>query len=316
MRFRRRSSRFPSINWRDRIDRSEPLKGQLWTRSEKALKEPEVHWARRAASGALAVVACALLGWLAFGPALAIRSIVITGAHHLTTQQVVAAAGIDPHGSMLAVDPVSAEQRLLQQTWIRAATVKPALDGTLVLAISEWQPVAAYHAGPNGAMFLLSDQAVVLGAANSTAGLTNIQGPAGRDPKPGDRPLGQELLVALVNIQRGLPGLIGQSVAGFVVDSCGNLTMIATRGWKVYFGRVLTPEEFDSLRDKLAALKAIAGKVNYNSNDLLYINVMNPAEPAAGFKSKQPPPPSPAPSPSPGAAPPPSPSPSPVPTCQ
>jgi cell division septal protein FtsQ len=314
VRFRRRSSRFPSINWGERIDRAEPLKGQLWTRSEKALKEPDVHWSRRAAAGAVAMLAAVLLGWLAFGPAFGIHDIVVAGAQHLTAQQVLDASGIDPNGSMLAVDPIAAEQRLLQQTWIRAADVRPSLDGTLVLTVSEWQPVAAYHSGPTGAMFLLSDQAVVLGPAPTVKGLTNIQGPDGSDPRPGDRALDPELLVALVNIQHGLPALIGQSVATFIVDSCGNLTMVSTRGWKVYFGRVLTPEEFDSLRDKLAALKAIAGRVNYNSSDLLYINVENPAEPAAGFKPKA----TPSPSPSPGAhpSPSPSPSPSPVPTCR
>jgi len=314
VRFRRRSSRFPSVNWGERVDRSEPLKGQLWTRSEKALKPPDVHWSRRAAAGAVAVLGSLLLGWLLLGPALAIRDIVVTGAQHMTADQVVAAAGIDRNESMLSVDPVSSEQRLLHQTWIRAAEVRPGLDGTLLVSISEWQPVAAYHAGQTGSMFLLSDQAVVLGPAASVKALTNIQGPAGADPKPGDRVLDPELLVALVNIQRGLPGLIGQSVASFIVDSCGNLTMVSTRGWKVYFGRVLTPEEFASLRDKLAALKAIAGKVNYNSSTLLYVNVENPAEPAAGYKPK----PAPTPSPSPGAhpSPSPSPSPSPLPTCR
>jgi hypothetical protein len=97
----------------------------------------------------------------------------------------------------------------------------------------------------------------------------------------------------MVNIQRNLPALIGQDVAGFVFDSCGDLTLVAKRGWKVYFGRVLTPEEFATLQSKLTALKAIAGSVNYASADLEYINVMNPSEPAVGFKSKAPPPPSP-----------------------
>ena len=317
MNLRRRRSRFPAFNWRERIEHTEPLKGQLWTRSEKALKEPDVHWARRARAGAIALLAALLLGWLAFGPALAIRSVDVTGAQHMTAEQVLAAAGIDPNGSMLAIDPVSAEQRLLQQTWIRAADVLPSLDGTLTVRISEWQPVAVYHAGATGALFLLSDQAVILGRAQAVEKMTNIQGPAGAEPKAGDRALDPQLLTALVNIQRGLPGLIGQSVAMFIVDSCGNLTMVATRGWKVYFGRVLTPEEFSSLRDKIAALKAIAGRVNYNSSDLDYINLMNPAEPAAAFKSKEPKP-APAPSPSPGAKPTPlpSPSPSPLPTCR
>src|SRR6185437_13285042 len=156
-------------------------------------------------------------------------------------------------GSLLMVDGLSDQQRLLAQTWIRAATVQAQLDGTVTVQVSEWQPVAAYHAGATGKLFLLSDQAVVLGPAAAAGGLTNIQGPAGADPKTGARPLDPALLVALVNTQRLLPGLIGQQVANFVLDSCGDLTMVSVRGWKVYFGRVLTPEEFASLRDKMAA---------------------------------------------------------------
>jgi hypothetical protein len=77
---------------------------------------------------------------------------------------------------------------------------------------------------------------------------------------------------------------------------------------------VLTPEEFASLHDKLAALKAIAANrnVNFNSVDLQYVNVMNPAEPAVAYK----PHPTPSPSPSPGASPRPSPSPTPAPVCK
>jgi cell division septal protein FtsQ len=213
---------------------------------------------------------------------------------------------------VLSVDGLSDQHRLLGQTWIRAATVQPMLDGSVNVVISEWQPVAAYHAGTNGKLLLLSDQAVVLGPAPAAAGLTNVQGPSGGDPRVGDRPLDPELLVALVNIQRSFPAFLGQQVAMFIIDSCGNLTLVSARGWKVYFGRVLTPEEFSSLRDKLAALKAIQGRLNYNAADLEYVNVMNPAEPAAGFKPKPTAQPSPTASPSPAAKP----SPSPAPTCQ
>jgi hypothetical protein len=158
----------------------------------------------------------------------------------------------------------------------------------------------------------MSDQAAVLGAASSAGGLVDVQGPAGPEPKVGERPIDQALLTAMVNIQRIFPTLIGQQVAGFIFDSCGDLTLVAKRGWKVYFGRVLTPEEFKTLEDKVAALKAINGhgNVNYNSADLEYVNVMNPAEPAVGFHSSLHPP---SPSPSPGATPRPSPSPSPTP---
>ncbi len=315
MKMRRRKSKFPRFDWRRSIDNSEPLKGQLWTRSEKSLQEPDVHWIRRAAAVGAAVLEAGLLLWLLLGPVTAVRSIDVRGAAHMTPDQVLRAAGLDQNSSVLAVDPSSDQQRLLDQTWIRAATVQPMLDGTVRIDISEWEPVAAYRAGPTGRLFLMSDQAVLLGPAQALGSLLNIQGPAG-SPHVGDRPLDPQLLVALVNIQRDLPALIGQRVTMFVVDQCGDLTMVSARGWKVYFGRVLTPEEFDSLRDKLAALKAIAANVNYNSADLDYVNVMNSSEPAVGYHSKEPVAPSPSPGAKPSPVPSPSPSPSPAATCK
>lgn len=301
----------PRIGRRPSEEQVAPLKGQLWTRSERALREPDVHPMRRVLAAVVAVAESVLLGWLWFGPALGVRSVDISGAHHLTASQVAVAAGLDGNRSVLAVDGESDRLRLLGQVWVRTAAVDPQLGGTVVVHISEWQPIAAYHAGPSRKYFLLSSQAMVLGPASSSGTMVDIQGPAGGDPRIGSQAIDPALLTALVNIQRGFPSLIGQEVAGFVFDSCGNLTLVAKRGWKAYFGRVLTPEEFVTLHDKLAALKAIAGhgNVDYNSADLAYVNVMNPSQPAAGYKSLAPA----SPSPSPGA---PKPSPSPVPACK
>jgi cell division septal protein FtsQ len=291
MRFRRRRSLFASRPRRG-LEQTEPLKGQLWTRSEQALREPDVHWAWRGLAAGVALLETVLLGWLWFGPTLAVQSIDVQGAQHMTRAQVARAAGVADGASVLSVDAESAHQRLLNQTWVRTAAVVPQLPGNVVIRVTEWQPIAAYHAGKSAKVFFLSDQAVVLGPATTVGPLVEVQGPAGTDPRVGDRPLGEPpLLTAMVNIQRSLPGLIGQDVAGFVFDSCGFLTLVAKRGWKVYFGRVLTPEEFSTLQAKVTALKAIAGSVNYASADLDYVNVMNPVEPAVGFKSKAPPPP-------------------------
>jgi POTRA domain, FtsQ-type len=317
LRPRRRRSIFPRISLRKGLEASEPLKGQVWTRSERALREPDVHWSRRAIAVTAAVLECALLGWLWFGSAVSVRTVHVAGAKHLSTDQVAAAAGLTGGASVLSVDGEADTKRLLGLVWVRTATVEPQLPGSVLVEISEWQPVAVYHAGKGAGMLLLSDQAVVLGSAPSAGGLVDVQGPAGADPKVGDRPLDQVLLTALVNMQRGFPALLGQQVSGFVIDSCGDLTLVAKRGWKVYFGRVLTPEEFGALSTKVAALKAIAGhgNVDYNSGDLEYVNVMNPIEPAVGYHSKLHPP---TPSPSPGASPQPTPtpSPSPAPTCK
>jgi POTRA domain, FtsQ-type len=307
VRFRRRRSHLGSRAARE-LDNTRPLKGQVWTRSERALKDPDVHWARRAMAVAVAAAEAALLAWLLFGPALGISTVRVTGQQHLTATQVKSTAGIVEGRSVLWVDGQQDQTLLLGLTWVRTASVTPQLTGIVAVTLSEWQPVAAFHAGAKGKLVFLSNQAAVLGPASSAGTLVSVQGPEGPDPKAGDRPLDQVLLTALVNIQKGLPNLIGQQVASFIFDSCGNLTMIARVGWKVYFGRVLTPEEYATLKDKLAALKAINGKVDYNSTNLEYVNVMNPATPAVKYKSDTPP----APSPSPGRSPAPSPSPSPA----
>jgi cell division septal protein FtsQ len=210
----------------------------------------------------------------------------------MTAGQVTKAAGLADGVSIISVDGISGRDRLLGQVWIRAATVEPTFPGKVVIQVSEWQPVAVYHSGTSSKKFWLSNQAVVLGQATNPGLVVDIQGPAGNDPKVGDRAVDAQLLTALVNIQKGLPSLIGQEVSTFIFDSCGSLTLVVKRGWKVYFGRVLTPEQFASLRDKLSALKAISGNgnVDFNSNDIEYVNVMNPAEPAVAYKPKGPPP--------------------------
>jgi cell division septal protein FtsQ len=307
MKLRRRRSLMSRLNWRERLESSEPLKGQLWTRSERALQEPDVHWAWRGSAALTAVLEGAALVWLWFGPALAVQNVQVTGAHHMTVAQVERAAGVTGSGSVISIDGESGREKLLSQTWIRTASVEPVLPGIVVIQVSEWQPVAAYHAGKSTKLFWLSSQAVVLGPTPTGAGLLDIQGPAGADPHAGERPLDSELVTTLVNIQRDFPNLIGQEVAGFTFDCNGDLTLVSKRGWKVYFGRVLTPEQFASLRDKMAALKAIAGNgnVDYTSTDLEYVNVMNASEPAVGYKSREPA----SPSPSPGTTPQPTPAP-------
>src|SRR5947207_555696 len=93
MKFRRRSSVLPRAPWPNGLERTEPLRGQLWTRSERALRPPDVHWAWRGLSLATALLETALLAWLWFGPTLAVRSVEVTGAHHLSASQVAKAAG-------------------------------------------------------------------------------------------------------------------------------------------------------------------------------------------------------------------------------
>src|SRR5207302_1901700 len=141
VKFRRRSSVLPRTRWPNGIERTEPLRGQLWTRSEQALREPGVSWGWRALAIAVAALEAALLVWRWFGPALAISSVQVTGAHHLTSSQVARDAGLSGDTSVISVDVVTAHDRLMKQVGVRSVDVQPQLLGTVVIQVSECEPV-------------------------------------------------------------------------------------------------------------------------------------------------------------------------------
>jgi cell division protein FtsQ len=242
---------------------------------------------------------------LVVAPVFQVREVDVSGNQRMDAVNVVAAAGLKSPGSIFLVDPASVERRLASQPWVRSAVVTPRLPDQIGIQIEEWQPVAVYRAG--GSAWYLSDQAVALGtAAAAYESLVEIDGPAQPLVKVGRPALDRRLLVALVNVQRDLPGLIGQDVQSFSLDSCGSLTLVARRGWRALMGQVLTPEELASLADKVAALKtlAVAGDVDFNSPRLDYVNVMSPvnvavkekdspARPAHGTTASSAPPPGP-----------------------
>ena len=243
---------------------------------------------RRLASLALAAAELAGLGALLLAPAFSVHTVEVSGNTRLTNDQVLSAAG-PISGSVFLIDPSAIQRRLEASTWIRSAAVSSQLFDRVSIRVEEWRPVALYKAG-GGPPYLLSDQAAALAVAGSDElkTLPEIDGPAQPEPKPGRAALDRSLLTALVNIQRGLPALLGEEVQSFTIDACGNLTLNAKRGWKAQFGRMLTAEELASLSDKVAALKALAaaGEVNFSSTDLQYVNVMNPTLPAVKTRDK------------------------------
>lgn len=304
------SSRFPRPRKRraSRIPRlalprpqSVPLVGQAWAPGDAEARPRPTQRLARAAAVVAALVELVLLLWLLAGPSFQVRSVEVTGNQRLTSAQVVSAAGMARPGSVFAVDAATIRRKLTATPWVRDATVTTTLPDRVVLSVDEWQPVAVYLAGGKGQPFFLSDQAAVLGPAANAGGVLEVDGPAGADPKVGAHPVDQRLLTAMVNIQKGLPSLISQQVKSFQVDSCGDLTMTVQRGWRALFGRVITPEEFAALNQKLAALKSIAAKEDLNNPNLDYVNLESAQLPTAGFKNM------PAPSPSPSVAPSPAP---------
>jgi cell division septal protein FtsQ len=311
---RRRASRLPRVEW---ASRPTPLRGMEWN-AGAGLDGPPDHQARwRVVAVVVALLETVLLGWLIGGSYFQVRQVVVTGNQRLSAAGVRSGAGLDRPGSVFAVDAATIRRKLTADAWIRDAQITASMPDRVDVAVDEWQPVAVFVPGGRGRAFFLSDQGAVLGPAPSADAALEIDAPTAPDPKPGQRPIAVRLLKALVNIKRGLPDLVGQDARAFEIDGCGNVTMTTQKGWKAYFGRVITPEEFATLDSKLGALKAVSTQEDLNSPDLEYVNLMNPSLPATGHKAK--PAPSPSPSPARTSSPAPAPSPSaitPVVTCR
>ncbi|HLQ61221.1 MAG TPA: FtsQ-type POTRA domain-containing protein, partial [Candidatus Acidoferrales bacterium] len=180
----RRSTRFAGIEPGGR-----PLKGQVWTHSEAVYQEPGVHPAWRGLAAGLAVAEVALLAWLVAAPGFTVRHVEVRGLRHLTAAEVTVVAGLDRPVSIFAVDAQAGRQRLGGLAWVRTAGIQPQLPDRVLVSLTEWQPVAVFHAGPGGRRLLLSDQGTALAAAGPTEPLLEIEGPAGADPRPGGRAL-------------------------------------------------------------------------------------------------------------------------------
>jgi cell division protein FtsQ len=279
-------------------------------RERRPRRSIEKLWWRALALG-LAALEVVGIGWLLTGDATTVHQVSITGLSHVGREQVVAAARLDRPASVLLIDGDSIRRDLERLPWVRTASVQPQLPDRVAISVEEWMPVAVYRTGSAGKLLYLNDQGSVLAPATAAGALPLIQGGGTVEPKTGSRPIDAQLLAALVRIQAALPSVYGQPVAAFQLDCIGSLSLTTTKGVAIYFGRVLTPEEFASLSAKLSALKSIAASDPDVGNPakVQYINLEDVQQPAVKFKDK----PSPSPAPAGRAASPsPSPSPSPV----
>lgn len=78
---------------------------------------------------------------------LVVRDVVAEGRRRTTESEIVHALSRYRGMPLLTVDLSIVQQRLEQLPWVRAATVRRELPGTLIARISEHRPVAIWHQG-------------------------------------------------------------------------------------------------------------------------------------------------------------------------
>ena len=291
---RRRASVPAPARRRTERERARPAPRPAGGEAPQPRPEPRLRW--RLLALASAALAAALVVLLCMNPMFRVRQVEVVGANRVGGTQVVAAAGVQTGTSIFLVNSQDITRRLDGQVWVRTSSVVTALPGTVRITVDEWLPVAVYTPHERSAVYL-SAQGTILGSAGAHGSLPLIDGPD-TGTAPGHLAVDQRLLRPLVNIQQGLPGMLGQPVNHFQLDRCWDLTMYAGSGWRAMFGRMLTPSDYATLQGKVAALRSVAGDVNFK-DPTVYVNLENPSEVTIGHGQDVKPTPTPTPTPSP-----------------
>lgn len=146
----------------------------------------------RAAIVALAALVLAVLavrGALALtrAPVFAIERITVQGAVHVDRDTIVRRSGIRPGTSILWVNKGDAIRGILEEPWVREATIDRRFPHEVRIVVREREPVLVVDAG-GSALWLASSDLTWLGAPTvREKGLPVLRdAPIERAPRPGD----------------------------------------------------------------------------------------------------------------------------------
>jgi cell division protein FtsQ len=232
--------------------------------------------------GLLGVELFALLVLLA-NPAFRPRAVQVVGTTHFDAQQVTAALAVPPDRSIFLLDHSVLEARLRALPWVQSAHVTLTLPDHVLVTIDEWHPVAVLQQGERS--FFLNAEGRILGPAPEAGSLPIVQRPALASTRPGTAVLSPELEALLVPMGSGFPGAYHLRVVAFTLDDRQGLSVKTDRGFVIYFGQMATADQRATLEPKLAALKALASRIDLLSSPIAYVNLMNPAAPAVQMRA-------------------------------
>jgi cell division protein FtsQ len=202
----------------------------------------------------------------------------VRGASVLTPGDVVAATGLRFGERLFAVDAGQVTRRLQAHPRIKAASVRVRVPRTVIVTITEREPIIALAAGDH-ALLVDADLVVVAAVTASRSRLPEVIDRAGGLPpaQPGDpaRSMGARAAVAAL---AQMPAPLRDALARIVVEPGPDLTLITHAGLEIRAGGPA------GLSDRLAQVPAVldalrARQVNVEAIDLRYAGsiVVRPA---------------------------------------
>nr|WP_246326033.1 FtsQ-type POTRA domain-containing protein [Actinomycetospora corticicola] len=150
------------------------------------------------AVGTLAVVG-GLVWLLGFSPVFDVRAVEVTGAAAETLPAVQQAAAVPPETSLLWLSTADLDARVAAIPRVASVDVRRSLPGTVTVAVTEREPVAAVPA-PGGVGLLDGSGFVYRTMPAAPAGVPRLVLPAGVAASPGN-----PATVAAVRVLQALP---------------------------------------------------------------------------------------------------------------
>ena len=216
--------------------------------------------------GLVGVMAIVSGGWWASNsPLFDLRTLSVTGAHHLSQEDVARLAGLRGRTNVLWISTSTVARRLQADPWILEARVSRTLPSTITIAIEERRAVAVLM--PAGQ--LVAQDGVLLGAGGG-ARLPRIEGaidrPASGLPRAAPSP-------ALTVVQ-ALPVDLVRQVAQVAMDPTEGITVYLRSGTRVIYG------DASAAAAKAAGLQSVLDWAERTGTAIDYVDVRAPGAPA------------------------------------
>lgn len=196
-------------------------------------------------------------------PLLDVDAVELAGAVRTARADALAAAGLDRPRQLVDLDPGTVSRRLERLPWVADASVTRRWPGTVVLRITEREPVAVLAAGERWAE--IDAEGRVLGLADRPpTGLPVLEGvEAGGVGSHLEGPA-----AAAAEIAAALPDGLRRTVASVRAGDAGVELALVPRGTAV-----LGPAT--EVGDKLVALQTVLAEVDPTTVELIDVRVPN-----------------------------------------
>jgi len=197
-----------------------------------------------------------------------IENVVVNGAKQLSPEYIKELSGISTFSNVVTLPAGKIRGNLLREVWVRDARVRKKLFHTVIIDISERQPIAIIKFGDIG--FLVDKEGVVIGRAEDLkeVNLPFIEAENESSPKPGEKAFGKELLESIRVLGSLSENLYHEIEKVCPYDKRGTV-FVSRSDYQIVYGSGFS-------KKKNEILEAIIADIKNNGRRVAYLDIRVP----------------------------------------